>query len=339
MGNFAERGGTLRSLKIVYAGTPEFAKIILSNILNTPHQVVLVMTQPDRPSGRGLKIHPSSVKELALEKNIPLLQPTSLKLDGKYPVEAQLAKATLENLEFDVMVVAAYGLILPKWLLDLVQAKSKLGCINVHASLLPRWRGAAPIHRAIWSGDDQTGTCIMKMAEGLDTGPIIAQENLSIQNFDTTQTLHDRLALQGARLLNETLDSIARGEDLVLHEQSEIGVTYAQKILKEEALIDWHQDAKVLDRQIRALNPSPVAFTHLMDTLYKFWLCEDVSSIWAQRKTGKPGQVLEINDYGIEIACGTGVLRIIELQKAGSKRMSAKQFMQTNAINISEIFK
>ena len=339
MGNFAERGGTLRPLKIVYAGTPEFAKVILSSILKTPHQVILVMTQPDRPSGRGLKIHPSPVKEVALDHNIALLQPTSLKLDGKYPEEAQHAKGLLEDLDFDVMVVAAYGLILPKWLLDLAQSKSKLGCINVHASLLPRWRGAAPIHRAIWSGDDQTGTCIMKMAEGLDTGPIIARESLAIQNFDTTQTLHDRLALQGSRLLNETLDSIARQEDLILHEQSEIGVTYAQKILKEEALIDWHLDAKVLDRQIRALNPSPVALTHLIETLYKLWLCEDVSPTWAQRKTGQPGEVLVINDFGIEIACGTGVLRILELQKAGSKRMSAKQFIQTNTINVGEIFK
>jgi methionyl-tRNA formyltransferase len=339
MGNLTKYGGTLSPLKIVYAGTPEFAKTILCGILKTPHQVSLVMTQPDRPSGRGLKIHPSPVKEVALEKNISLLQPTSLKLDGKYPEEAQKAKLYLEDLDFDVMVVAAYGLILPKWLLDLAQSKSKVGCINVHASLLPRWRGAAPIHRAIWSGDDQTGTCIMKMAEGLDTGPIIAYESLAIQNFDTTQTLHDRLALQGARLLNETLDSIARGEDLVWQDQSEIGVTYAQKILKEEALIDWDLDAKVIDRQIRALNPSPVAFTHLMDTLYKLWLCEDISITRVQGKSAKPGEVLEINDYGIEIACGTGVLRIIELQKAGSKRMSAKQFMQTNAIHIGEIFK
>ncbi len=338
MGNFAECGGALRPLKIVYAGTPEFAKIILSRILNTPHQVVLVMTQPDRPSGRGLKIHPSPVKEVALDKNISLLQPTSLKLDGKYPEEAEQAKTVLEALDFDVMVVAAYGLILPKWLLDLVESKSTLGCINVHASLLPRWRGAAPIHRAIWSGDKQTGTCIMKMEEGLDTGPIIAQESLAIQNFETTQTLHDRLALQGARLLNETLDLIASGQDLFLQNQSEIGVTYAQKILKEEALIDWNLDAQIIDRKVRALNPSPVAFTHLMATLYKLWLCEDVSQTWAQRQTGKPGEVLEINDYGIEIACGTGVLRIIELQKAGSKRMSAKQFILTNTIQIGEIF-
>lgn len=338
MGDFAKCGGKLRPLKIVYAGTPEFAKIILSSILQTAHQVVLVMTQPDRPSGRGLKIHPSPVKEVALDKNIPLLQPTSLKLDGKYPQEASEAKSILEQLDFDVMVVAAYGLILPKWLLALAESKSQLGCINVHASLLPRWRGAAPIHRAIWSGDVETGTCIMKMAEGLDTGPIIAQDRLNIQTFDTTQTLHDRLASQGARLLNETLNDVAHGKEFQLINQSEMGVTYAQKILKEEALIDWSQDAQIINRQIRALNPGPVAFTHSLDVLYKFWLSEDISDVVTQHRSATPGEILEINELGIEIACGKGVLRILELQKAGSKRATSKQFIQTNSFHVGQKF-
>jgi len=328
----------VKPLKIIYAGTPEFAKIILSNILQTEHQVVLVMTQPDRPSGRGLKIHPSPVKELALENKIPLLQPTSLKLDGKYPQEAYEAKSILEGLDFDLMVVAAYGLILPKWLLDLAQSKSALGCINVHASLLPRWRGAAPIHRAIWSGDTETGTCIMKMAEGLDTGPIICQDTLPIKSFDTTQTLHDRLAHQGARLLNETIGNLASGKVFNLLEQSEIGVTYAQKILKEEALIDWSQDAKTINRQIRALNPGPVAFTHSADILYKIWLSEDVSDMVDSSLSAIPGEILQIQENGIEVACGSGVIRLLELQKAGSKRMTSKQFMQTNTLYVGQKF-
>lgn len=338
MGDFAQYGGKLRPLKIVYAGTPDFAKIILSSILQTPHQVVLVMTQPDRPSGRGLKIHPSPVKEIALNHNIPLLQPTSLKLDGKYPQEATEAKSILEQLDFDVMVVAAYGLILPKWLLELADSKSTLGCINVHASLLPRWRGAAPIHRAIWSGDAETGTCIMKMAEGLDTGPIIMQDRLAIQTFDTTQTLHDRLAAQGARLLNETLENLASGKTFQLNQQPEIGVTYAQKILKEEAVINWSADAQSINRQIRALNPGPVAFTHSLDTLYKVWLSEDISDLASHQQIASPGEILEMHDYGIDIACGSGVLRILELQKAGSKKMTAKQFIQTNTLHVGQKF-
>jgi methionyl-tRNA formyltransferase len=338
MGNIAECGGKLKPLKIVYAGTPEFAKIILANILQTAHQVVLVMTQPDRPSGRGLKIHPSPVKELALDNKIPLLQPTSLKLDGKYPQEASEAKSILEQLDFDVMVVAAYGLILPKWLLELAESKSMLGCINVHASLLPRWRGAAPIHRAIWSGDRETGTCIMKMAEGLDTGPIITQDSLPIKSFDTTLTLHDRLASQGARLLNETLENLANGKVFQLTQQSDIGVTYAQKILKEEALINWSQDAKTINRQIRALNPGPVAFTHSLDILYKIWLSEDISDIADSFLSASPGEIIKIQENGIEIACGSGVIRILELQKAGSKRMSSKQFIQTNPFQVGQKF-
>lgn len=328
----------MKPLKIVFAGTPDFAQIILKGILQAGHEVVLVLTQPDRPSGRGLKIHPSPVKELALENHIQILQPHSLKLDGKYPEEASSTKDFLQQLEFDLMVVAAYGLLLPKWLLDYVETKSILGCVNVHASLLPRWRGAAPIHRAIWSGDDQTGTCIMKMAEGLDTGPIIAQENLAIQSLDTTHTLHDRLAAQGTRLLIETLHQLARGNAFNLKEQSEEGVTYAKKILKEEARIDWELEAKLIDRQIRALNPNPVAITHHLDNIYKLWLSEDVSHLWLGRKQGKPGEVVEINDFGIEVACKNGVIRILELQKAGAKKMLSKTFIKSHQIHVGQIF-
>ena len=230
----------MSSLKVVFAGTPEFAAEILGIIIQAKYEVVLVMTQPDRPGGRGLKLQQSPVKQTALYHQIPVLQPHSLKLDSKYSEEAFYAKQVLETSTFDVMVVAAYGLILPKWLLDLGARASPLGCINIHASLLPRWRGAAPIQRAILAGDQQTGTCIMRMAEGLDTGPIILQEALTISAQDTAGLLHGKLALQGGKLLNEVLNGLFCGQVFKLQEQANAGVIYAQKILKEdESLYKW----------------------------------------------------------------------------------------------------
>ena len=328
----------MKPLQILYAGTPEFAGVILRAILQSPHQVSLVMTQPDRPAGRGMKTQAGPVKAIALQEQIPLIQPASLKLDGKYPEQAQQAKEQLEQLDFDVMVVAAYGLILPTWLLDLAQTKSTLGCINVHASLLPRWRGAAPIHRAILAGDEQTGTCIMKMAQGLDTGPILLQAPLTIHPDDTTQTLHDRLAHQGATLLVETLNRMASGQSVQPHEQSLEGVTYAQKILKEEALMDWQLDAKQIDRQVRALNPSPGAMTHLGGQIYKLWLSQNVSAQWPSNPTSQVGEIIQMNDLGIDIACGTGVIRILELQKAGGKKLASKHVIAANQLKIGDIF-
>jgi methionyl-tRNA formyltransferase len=328
----------MKKLKIVFAGTPEFAAIILDALVQSSHQVVGVLTQPDRPSGRGLKVLPSLVKQRAQGLEIPVIQPTSLKLDGKYGLEAEHTKTQLEQLAFDVMIVAAYGLILPQWVLSLVESRHPLGCINVHASLLPRWRGAAPIHRAIWAGDEVTGTCIMKMAQGLDTGPIIVQEMMPIQSLDTTATLHDRLAAQGARILLEVLDRAANEEQMAITEQDAIGVSYAEKIKKEEAKINWNQKAYLTDRQIRALNPSPGAITSLNNEIIKVWLSENISHQWPKDTSQKPGQVLELNEFGISVAGIGGVIRLLEIQKAGSKRMSAAQFAKSVQLKKGQFF-
>jgi len=328
----------MKPLKVIYAGTPEFAAIAMESLLCSEHQIILVMTQPDRPAGRGLKLQASQVKQKALLSDIPVIQPTSLRLDGKFPEEAAQAKKILENLDFDVLVVAAYGLILPVWLLELAHKRNKIACINIHASLLPRWRGAAPIHRAIWSGDLQTGTTIMKMEEGLDTGPIILVEPLNIQALDTTGSLHDRLALQGGRLLIEVLDKIANQEDIKLTPQAEEGITYAEKIKKTEALIDWNQEAFLIDRQIRALNPAPGAFTYWQGEIFKVWLSEDISNHWEGYKTNnsRPGEIVEINEFGISVAALKGVIRMLEIQKAGAKKMPAQQFSKSNVIKIGD---
>ena len=328
----------MKQLKIIFAGTPEFAAIILEALEKSKHQVVAVMTQPDRASGRGLKVLPSNVRQKALQMNIPILQPASLKIDGAFASQAIEAKKQLEELSFDVMIVAAYGLILPSWLLSLVESKNQLGCINVHASLLPRWRGAAPIHRAIWAGDEQTGTCIMKMEKGLDTGPIIAKETMQIQSLDTTGTLHDRLAAQGARVLIEVLDRLAGEEQFELMEQDQAGISYAEKIKKEEAKIIWQQEAYQIDRQIRALNPSPGAFTTLNQEIVKIWLSENISHRWKKDVKYVPGEVLEIDEFGINVAGSDGVVRLLELQKAGSKRITAIQFAKNMQLKTGQIF-
>jgi len=328
----------MKQLKIIFAGTPEFAAIILEVLEKSNHQVIAVMTQPDRASGRGLKVLPSLVKQKASQMEISILQPTSLKLDGAYATEAMNVKKEIESLDFDVMIVAAYGLILPQWLLSLVESKNELGCINVHASLLPRWRGAAPIHRAIWAGDEQTGTCIMKMALGLDTGPIIAKETMQIQSLDTTGTLHDRLASQGARVLIEVLDRLAKQEKFVLIEQGQAGITYAEKIKKEEAKIEWDQEAHQIDRQIRALNPSPGAFTFLNQEIIKIWLSENISHRWKNHQTSQPGEILEVDEFGITVAGNNGVIRLLEVQRSGSKRVSASQFAKNMQLKPGQIF-
>ncbi len=328
----------MNHLKIAFAGTPEFAAIILEALLKTTHQVVAVLTQPDRPSGRGLKVLPSAVKQKALLHQIPVFQPSSLKLDGKYVSEALQVKEQLGELEIDVMIVAAYGLILPKWLLDLMQERNYLGCINVHASLLPRWRGAAPIHRSIWSGDEFTGTTIMQMEEGLDTGPIIATETMPIQSLDTTGTLHDRLAAQGARLLIESLNKIARGLQIEPMPQSTSGVIYAEKIKKEDAKIRWNEDALLIDRQIRALNPSPGASTTLHDEIIKIWLSENISLSWVGSQKSEPGTIIEINDLGVCVSGKNGVVRLLEVQKAGSKRMLASLFAKSVQLKVGDVF-
>lgn len=323
-----------KKLKVVFAGTPEFAAQALRAIIESGHDVVLVMTQPDRPAGRGLKLQASPVKALAAEHRIDVIQPQSLRIDGKYANQAIQAKDRLEQTNFDVMVVAAYGLILPQWTLDLSNQRGRFGCLNIHASLLPRWRGAAPIHRAIWSGDTQTGTCIMKMNAGLDTGPVIRSEVLSIKSTDNTGSLHDRLAIQGAQLIVEVLNAYTQGQILAPKEQPLEGITYAEKIRKEESYIDWRNEAQWIDRQIRALNPAPGAATYFKGELIKLWQAELVDNSNAtSAQTFHPGQVVSIDAQGICVQTGNGCIRLLELQKAGGKKVAANQFVQQVQLN------
>ena len=314
-------------MKVAFAGTPEFARVALGSLQAAGFDVVLVLTQPDRPAGRGMKLHPSPVKAWALEHGVPVAQPRSLRLDGKYVHDALAAQHELVAVQADVMVVAAYGLILPAWVLAL----PRLGCLNIHASLLPRWRGAAPIHRAIEAGDAQTGITIMQMDAGLDTGAMLMQETVPITAADSTATLHDRLAALGGRLVVEALEHAARG-GLVATPQPEAGVIYAHKIEKSEALIDWRQSAAVIERRLRAFDPFPGASTELVGLGIKCWRAE------VSAGQGPPGQVLVVEEAGITVACGEGVLRLTELQRPGGKRLSARQFLQGTPIDVGSMF-
>ena len=257
-------------MKLIFAGTPEFASVAMKALVDAGHEIVLVLTQPDRPAGRGMKLQASAVKQFALDHNIPVAQPRSLRLDGKFPEEAALGKAAIDKAIADgaeVMIVAAYGLILPQWALT----SPKLGCLNIHASLLPRWRGAAPIHRAIEAGDATTGVTIMQMDVGLDTGDMLLRDELPILDTDTTGSLHDKLAEMGGDLIVKTLAELA---DLKAVKQPEAGITYAHKIEKLEAQIDWSQNAEVITRRIRAFNPFPGAVTSLNGEQIKVWGAE-----------------------------------------------------------------
>lgn len=311
----------MSGLKVVFAGTPEFARLAYEAIVEAGFEVPLVLTQPDRPAGRGMKLQASAVKQEALKQGAEVLQPMSLRLDGKYPEQAQEAKEILEALRPDVMVVAAYGLILPQWVLDL----PKYGCLNIHASLLPRWRGAAPIQRAIEAGDSQTGVAIMQMDVGLDTGDVILEKRLAIEQQNAAQ-LHDQLADIGAQAIVETLNKLAfERVRLTAEMQPEDGVTYAAKLEKAEAALDLQQDALTLGRRIRAFNPVPGANLRLpgLAEPVKVWQAEalDVQS------AAEPGTVLQATSEGIDIATGSGVLRLLELQKAGGKRQAVAAFV------------
>ncbi|MGO3870144.1 MAG: methionyl-tRNA formyltransferase [Alcaligenes sp.] len=308
-------------MRIVFAGTPDFARIALEALLAQGFDVPLVMTQPDRPAGRGMKLSPSPVKQAALNANIPVLQPQSLRLDGKYPEEAAQARQTLLDLQPDLMVVAAYGLILPKWTLEL----PRYGCFNIHASLLPRWRGAAPIQRAIQAGDAATGITIMQMDEGLDTGDMLVRSELAIRDDHSAATLHDDLAELGAQALLEALQKLRDGT-LQAVPQPEEGVTYAEKLSKAESVLDLSQPAKELERRIRAFDPVPGSTLSLpgLEQPVKVWRAQAVE----QQHSAEPGQVLNVSAEGIDVACGDGVLRLLELQKAGSKRQPVAVFVQ-----------
>jgi methionyl-tRNA formyltransferase len=308
------------SMKIIFAGTPEFAAIALESLHAAGFEIPLVLTQPDRPAGRGMHLQASPVKQFALAHNIPVAQPISLRLNGKYPDVAEEAHALLRATPHDVMVVAAYGLILPPEVL----AIPKAGCINIHASLLPRWRGAAPIHRAIEAGDAETGVTIMQMEEGLDTGPMRLMERLPITPQDTTASLHDKLAELGGKMIVDALRKLEHGA-LPSTLQPETGVTYAAKISKEEAALNFSQSAETLWRKIRAFNPFPGAVATFNDVQVKFWRAEPEEG----SAHAVPGQVLAAHaQEGVLIACGKGALRVQELQKPGGKRLPAAEFLK-----------
>jgi methionyl-tRNA formyltransferase len=302
-------------MKLIFAGTPEFAARALEALLAAGHQVVLVLTQPDRPAGRGMALQASAVKKVALTHGIPVFQPDRLKnLATHEPIRAACVERGAE-----LMVVAAYGLILPQAVLDL----PRRGCINIHASLLPRWRGAAPIHRAIEAGDAQTGITLMQMEAGLDTGPMLLSAAVDIDGTDTTGSLHDRLAALGGKLV---VDALARFDELMSVPQPEDGVTYASKIDKAEARLDWNQPAATLARRLRAFNPFPGAVVILAGEPVKAWRGEVVAA------SGRPGQVLAADASGIVVACGEAALRITELQKPGGRRVTSADFLHGSTL-------
>ena len=306
-------------MRIVFAGTPDFAVPALEALVAAGHDVAAVLTQPDRPAGRGLAAAASPVKQAAVRRGIPVLQPATLKTPA--------AQDELRALAPDALVVAAYGLILPQAILDI----PRLGAINIHASLLPRWRGAAPIQRALLAGDRETGVSIMRMEAGLDTGPVLLREALPILPEDTAGTLHDRLAALGARLVVAALDGLARGT-LVAAPQPVDGVTYAAKLEKHEARIDWTRPAVQIERQVRAFNPFPGATARVRGIELKVWRAAPADG------TGEPGAVIAIDARGIVVAAGSGALRLESLQRAGGKRLSARDFLRGFPLAVGERF-
>ena len=304
-------------MKVVFAGTPEFAQVALARLHAAGFDVPLVLTQPDRPAGRGMKLHASAVKAFALDHGIKVAQPRNLRLDGKFAGDAAAARDALQAAQADVMVVAAYGLILPPWVL----ATPRLGCLNIHASLLPRWRGAAPIHRAVEAGDARTGITVMQMDAGLDTGDMLLVEAITLAIDETTASLHDRLAPLGGRLIVAALELAACGR-LVPTSQPAEGVTYARKIDKAEAAIDWLLPAGAIERRIRAFDPFPGATAVLAGETIKCWRASLAAGF------GAPGEVLSAGEGGVVVACGEGALRLTELQRAGGKRLPAAAFLQ-----------
>lgn len=307
---------------LVFAGTPDFAVTPLRRLLADGYAVRAVYTQPDRPAGRGRKPRPSPVKACALEADIPVYQPASLR-------DPQ-AQAELAALAPDLMIVVAYGLILP----EPVLALPRLGCVNIHASLLPRWRGAAPIQRAILAGDATTGVTLMQMDAGLDTGPMLAHTVLDIHADDTGGSLHDRLAEAGASLLGERLADLLAGR-LQPEPQPEHGATYAEKLRKEEARLDWTAPAAALERQVRAFDPWPVAQTRLDDAVIRIW---SAHALTADAAPAAPGEVLAAGRDGIDVACGTGILRLRRLQAAGGRPLDAAAFLNGRPLSAGARF-
>ena len=313
-------------MRLVFAGTPEFARTALTALHAAGHDIALVLTQPDRPAGRGMKLQASAVKQYALEHHMPVCQPHSLRLDGKYPDEASAAQLAITNANAELMVVVAYGLLLPDWALHSVPQ----GCLNIHASLLPRWRGAAPIQRAIEAGDSETGVCIMQMDAGLDTGAVLMRESLPISDSDTSASLHDKLAALGSRLIVETLSALP---NLQANTQSTQGITYAAKILKDEALIDWQLPAVRLSQRIRAFDPFPGAHTLCESQVLKIWSASAIDS----DTLATPGSVLQLHAYAFDVATGDGVLRVHQVQRPGGKRISAAEYLHSQTLTVGRV--
>jgi methionyl-tRNA formyltransferase len=318
-------------MRVIFAGTPEFARSALAALYAAGHEIVGVFTQPDRPAGRGMKMQASAVKQFAIEHNVPVVQPHSLKLDGKYPDEAAAAQDFIAQAQADVMVVAAYGLILPQWVLD----APKHGCLNIHASLLPRWRGAAPIHRAIEAGDAQTGVTIMQMDAGLDTGDMLLEETMPILTQDTTASLHDKLANMGAALIVKALTQVGQFKPV---QQPAEGVTYAHKIEKAEAAIDWTLSAQSLSQRIRAFDPFPGMTAQMAGETVKVWQAHGLADAPAHASAAKPGTLLAIDESGLQVACGDGVLCLTQLQKPGGKRQPVADFVRHFKGTVGDVF-
>ena len=313
----------MNPLKIIFAGTPDFAVPALQALCDKGYEVVGVLTQPDRPSGRGLKLHPSPMKLKANELGIPVFQPSELKSKASYE--------SLAAINFNVMIVAAYGLIIPQSILDL----PSFGCFNIHASLLPRWRGAAPIHRAILMGDEVTGVTIMRVVQKLDAGDMIKKTEIQISEKDTTEQLTKTLAASGAHLMTEVMDELMSKGSLQSTAQDEASVTYAEKVTKEESTINWQDTSLVIARKIRAFNSFPVAQTEYREVVCKIW---DAEISLETSQEAKAGQIIKLDEF-IHVKCGKGVLSIKELQMPGGKRLQSKEFILGHRPILGDFFK
>ncbi len=306
-------------MKIIFAGTPEFAVPALAALIEAGHKIVMVLTQPDRPAGRGMKLKASPVKVLATQHQLNVFQPETLK--------DQSVQTRIAEMDADVMIVAAYGLIIPTVTLN----ASRFGCYNIHASLLPRWRGAAPIHRSLLAGDTETGVTIMEVVPALDAGAMVSQGIVPITDTDTTQTLHDALSAIGAELMVVAMATLERTGSLVAVPQSEALVTYAHKLEKSEAAIDWQKTAIDISRQVRGFNPFPVAQSMLKDEVCRIWMAT------AKVGNARAGEIVNVHD-GITVGCGEGLLHITELQAPGGKRLNSQAFVQGHNLQVGDFF-